>query len=180
VLRNDLPEMESELSCGSIFRMNFIASCSGLVSSSLNFTSTSWYASMNWSSSVSAARPSNAVRCRASISLALMALTSPPMMGLLCHDARIEEAGAIGKLWHRVVASAAVPSGHHHVQGEQQACVRRLRWQLRYDDTEGGCPWAVVVIAGPVADIEDAAREVVQDVVETAVARFQRDPADVE
>jgi hypothetical protein len=48
VLSGDLPEMESELSCGSIFRMNFIASCSGLVSSSLNFTSTSRYASMNW------------------------------------------------------------------------------------------------------------------------------------
>jgi hypothetical protein len=31
VLRCDLPEMESELSCGSIFRMNFIASCGGLV-----------------------------------------------------------------------------------------------------------------------------------------------------
>jgi hypothetical protein len=82
VLRSDLPEMESELSCDSIFRMNFIASCSGLISSSLNFTSTSWYASMNWSSSgsVSAARPPGAVRCRASTSLALMASMSPPMM----------------------------------------------------------------------------------------------------
>jgi hypothetical protein len=30
VLRNDLPEMESELSYDSIFRMNFIASGSGL------------------------------------------------------------------------------------------------------------------------------------------------------
>jgi hypothetical protein len=39
VLRSDLPEMESELSCGCILHMNFIASCSGLVSSSLNFTS---------------------------------------------------------------------------------------------------------------------------------------------
>jgi hypothetical protein len=38
----------------------------------------------------------------------------------------------------------------------------------------------VVVIAGPVADTEDAAREVVQDAVEAAAARFQRDPADVE
>jgi hypothetical protein len=38
----------------------------------------------------------------------------------------------------------------------------------------------VVVIAGPVADTEDAAREVVQGAVETAVARFQRDRADVE
>jgi hypothetical protein len=38
----------------------------------------------------------------------------------------------------------------------------------------------VVVIAGPVADAEDIAREVVQDVVETAATRFQRDPADVE
>jgi hypothetical protein len=38
----------------------------------------------------------------------------------------------------------------------------------------------VVVIAGPVADTEDAAREVVQDVVGTAIACFQRDPADVE
>jgi hypothetical protein len=55
-----------------------------------------------------------------------------------------------------------------------------LRRQLRYDGAEGGCPWAVVVIAGLVADTEDAAREVVQDIAETAVARFQRDPADVE
>jgi hypothetical protein len=31
VLRSDLPEMKSELSCSSIFHMNFIASCSGLV-----------------------------------------------------------------------------------------------------------------------------------------------------
>jgi hypothetical protein len=31
-----------------------------------------------------------------------------------------------------------------------------------------------------VADIEDSAREAVQDVVETVVTRFQRDPADVE
>ena len=51
---------------------------------------------------------------------------------------------------------------------------------MRYDGAEGGCPRAVVVIAGPVADTEDAAREVVQGAVETAVARFQRDRADVE
>jgi hypothetical protein len=38
----------------------------------------------------------------------------------------------------------------------------------------------VVVIVGPVADTEDAAREVIQDVVETTTARFQHDPADVE
>jgi hypothetical protein len=38
----------------------------------------------------------------------------------------------------------------------------------------------VVVIAGPAADTEDAAREDVQDVMETAPAGFQRDPADVE
>ena len=44
-MRSDLPEMESELSCDSTLRMNSIASCSGLVSSSLNFTSISWYAS---------------------------------------------------------------------------------------------------------------------------------------
>jgi hypothetical protein len=31
VLHSDLPEMESELSYGCIFRMNLIASCSGLV-----------------------------------------------------------------------------------------------------------------------------------------------------
>jgi hypothetical protein len=37
-----------------------------------------------------------------------------------------------------------------------------------------------MVTAGLVADTEDAAREVVQDVVETAAARFQRDPTDVE
>jgi hypothetical protein len=68
VLRGDLPEMESELSCGSIFRVNF--------------TSIAWYTSMNWSSSfsVSAARPPSVVCCRASISLALMASMSPPMM----------------------------------------------------------------------------------------------------
>jgi hypothetical protein len=45
MLRSDLPEMESEFSCDSTLRMNSIASCSGLVSSSLNFTSISWYAS---------------------------------------------------------------------------------------------------------------------------------------
>jgi hypothetical protein len=38
----------------------------------------------------------------------------------------------------------------------------------------------VVVITGPVADTEGAAREVVQDTVEMATARFQRDPTDVE
>jgi hypothetical protein len=37
VLRGDLPEVESELSCGSIFRVSF--------------TSVPWYTSMNWSSS---------------------------------------------------------------------------------------------------------------------------------
>jgi hypothetical protein len=37
-----------------------------------------------------------------------------------------------------------------------------------------------MVTVGPVADTEDAAREVVQDAVETAAARFQRDPTDVE
>jgi hypothetical protein len=36
------------------------------------------------------------------------------------------------------------------------------------------------VIAGPVADTEDAAREGVQDVVELVAKRFQRDPADDE
>jgi hypothetical protein len=34
------------------------------------------------------------------------------------------------------------------------------------------------VIAGPVADTEDATREGVQDTVEVVVERFQRDPAD--
>jgi hypothetical protein len=38
----------------------------------------------------------------------------------------------------------------------------------------------VVVIVGLVANTEDAAREVVQDVVGTVTARFQCDPADVE
>jgi hypothetical protein len=47
MLRSDLPEMESELSYDSTLHMNSIASCSGLVSSSLNFTSISWYTSMN-------------------------------------------------------------------------------------------------------------------------------------
>jgi hypothetical protein len=36
------------------------------------------------------------------------------------------------------------------------------------------------VIAGPVGDTEDAAREGVQDAMETVVARFQRDPADAD
>jgi hypothetical protein len=36
------------------------------------------------------------------------------------------------------------------------------------------------VIAGPVADTEDAAREGVQDAVDVVVGRFQRDPADDE
>jgi hypothetical protein len=36
------------------------------------------------------------------------------------------------------------------------------------------------VIASPVADIEDAAREGVQDVVELVAERFQRDPTDDE
>jgi hypothetical protein len=34
------------------------------------------------------------------------------------------------------------------------------------------------VIAGPVADPEDTAREAVQDTVEVVAERFQRDPAD--
>jgi hypothetical protein len=38
----------------------------------------------------------------------------------------------------------------------------------------------VVVIAGSVADTEDTARKVKQDVVATAAACFQRNPADVE
>jgi hypothetical protein len=37
-----------------------------------------------------------------------------------------------------------------------------------------------LVLDGPVAATEDAARESVQDVVETVAARFQRDPADAE
>jgi hypothetical protein len=36
------------------------------------------------------------------------------------------------------------------------------------------------VIAGPVADIEDAAQQGVQDTVEVVAERFQRDPADDE
>jgi hypothetical protein len=73
MLRSGLSEMESELSYDSTLRMNSIASCSGLVSSSLNFISISWYASMNWSSSgsVVAVRPPSAVRCRASTSCAI-------------------------------------------------------------------------------------------------------------
>jgi hypothetical protein len=38
----------------------------------------------------------------------------------------------------------------------------------------------VPVIAGPVADTEDAAREDVQDVVDAVAERFQWDPADDE
>lgn len=45
ILRSDLPEMESVLSCVSTLLKNSMASCSGLVSSSLYFTSISWYAS---------------------------------------------------------------------------------------------------------------------------------------
>jgi hypothetical protein len=73
MLRSDLPEMGSELSCDSTLRMNSIASCIGLVSSSVNFASISWYASMNWSSSgsVAAAGPTSVVRCRASTSCAI-------------------------------------------------------------------------------------------------------------
>jgi hypothetical protein len=73
MLRSDLPEMESELSYDSTLRMNFIASCSGLVISSLNFTIISWYASMNWSNSgsVAAARPLSVMRYRASTSCAI-------------------------------------------------------------------------------------------------------------
>jgi hypothetical protein len=37
-----------------------------------------------------------------------------------------------------------------------------------------------MVTAGPAADTKDTTREVVQDAVETAAARFQRDPTDVE
>ena len=37
-----------------------------------------------------------------------------------------------------------------------------------------------LVIAGPVADTEDAAREAVQDVVELVAEHFQRDPTDDE
>jgi hypothetical protein len=37
-----------------------------------------------------------------------------------------------------------------------------------------------LVIAGPVAATEDAAREGIQDAVELVVERFQRDPADDE
>jgi hypothetical protein len=36
------------------------------------------------------------------------------------------------------------------------------------------------VIAGPVADTEDAAQEGMQDVVDVVVGRFQRDPTDDE
>jgi hypothetical protein len=38
----------------------------------------------------------------------------------------------------------------------------------------------VPVIAGPVADTEDAAREGIQDVVDAVAERFQWDPADDE
>jgi hypothetical protein len=38
----------------------------------------------------------------------------------------------------------------------------------------------MAVIAGPAADAEDAAQEVIQDVVETTTACLQHDPADVE
>jgi hypothetical protein len=37
-----------------------------------------------------------------------------------------------------------------------------------------------MVTVGPVAHTEDVAREVIRDAVEAAVARFQRDPTDVE
>jgi hypothetical protein len=66
--------------------------------------------------------------------------------------------------------------GRRRNHGERQVSA----WQLHYDGAEGGCPRVVVVIVGLVVDTEDAAREDVQDVVGTAAARFQRDPADVE
>jgi hypothetical protein len=76
-----------------------------------------------------------------------MASTSPPYgdddEGSF---ARVEEAAAVGKLQHRVAASAAVPSGRHRVQGERQACARRLWWQRRYDGAKGGCPRVVVAV----------------------------------
>jgi hypothetical protein len=72
------------------------------------------------------------------------------------------------------------PRGRHRVQVERQVRARRSRRQLRHDGAEGGCPRVVVVIVGSVADTEDAARKVKQDVVATAATRFQRDPADVE
>jgi hypothetical protein len=86
MLRSDLPEMESELSCDSTLCMNSIASHSGLISSSLNFTSILWYASMNWSSSGSAtaAKPPSVVRgrayssCAISVSLADTSVVPPP------------------------------------------------------------------------------------------------------
>jgi hypothetical protein len=37
-----------------------------------------------------------------------------------------------------------------------------------------------MVTVGPVANTEDAAREVIQDVMETVAVRFQRDLTDVE
>jgi uncharacterized protein YciI len=61
-------------------------------------------------------------------------------------------------------------------QGERQVSTR----QLHYDGVEGGYPRVVVVIAGPATDTEDAAWEIVQDAVEMATARLQRDPIDVE
>lgn len=66
-------------------------------------------------------------------------------------DARVEEAAAVGKLQHRVAASAAVPSGRHRVQGERQACARRLLRRRRNDGAEGGCPRVVVAVAVAVA-----------------------------
>jgi hypothetical protein len=56
-------------------------------------------------------------------------------------------------------------------RGRGRGCLR----QLQSHD-----PAISLVIAGPVANTEDAAREVVQDAMETVVARFQCDPADVE
>jgi hypothetical protein len=95
-----------ELSCA--FR-------SSLVSSSLNFTSTWWYASMNWSSSgsVSAARPPSVVCRRASISLALMASTSHPTR-------------------RAPSPSCTRRGGRHRVQGERQVCAWHLQLKTSF------------------------------------------------
>jgi hypothetical protein len=107
------------------------------------FTSTLWYAFMNWSSSgsVSAARPPSAVCCRASISLALMASTH-----------------ASGRLPPLASYSTELPPAPLFPVA---ATVFRVSGR-------------------PARHCGDATRDVVQDIMETVAARFQRDPADVE
>jgi hypothetical protein len=172
VLRSDLSEVESELSCGSIFRMNFIASYRGVVVRlhelvELRLRPSSQAAGRralpclhlfgfngfdvtsndegSFALTHASRRPPPLASCSTGLPLALLFPVSATMFR---------------------VSGRPAPGGC----GDSRAMTA----------LEGGCPRAVVVIVGLVADTRDAAREVVQDVVETAATRFQHDPVDVE